>query len=440
MNAIILTIDRLRASALGAYGNTWFETPELDRLASESFACDQALIDSPHLASLLRSCLSGMHAVRSDSAEAENLNIATLADQLRGRATRSTWISDETDSSLDDLADSFDEKIVLAENRREENTEQPVAETIEATHQARLWATVSNWLAQQDAPPDPNDEGDNSGPFLLWVHAQGMAGPWDAPLELRNSLVEEDDPEPLQDAIAPNRILPDDFDPDEVHSAACAYAGQIMALDACLGALFDQLRNSDLLQDTMIVLLGLRGFPLGEHRRLGPNDEPLYEELVHVPCLFRMPDGVGSLSRSQNLFQPSDLFATLADWFTMKPLADKSQGQSWLPRIRGEASPSDSQRKLALIQGNDSQRALRTNVWYLLQGSSSPESDLDSEKTVHTNSADHTLELFVKPDDRMEQNEIAARCGDVADSLTSTLNELEHRLRAGEPTDTIEII
>ena len=42
MNAICLVIDRLHAGYVGAYGNTWIETPAMNRLASQSFLLDQA--------------------------------------------------------------------------------------------------------------------------------------------------------------------------------------------------------------------------------------------------------------------------------------------------------------------------------------------------------------------------------------------------------------
>ena len=43
MNVVCLVIDRLQAGYVGAYGNTWIETPNLDRLASQSFLLEHAL-------------------------------------------------------------------------------------------------------------------------------------------------------------------------------------------------------------------------------------------------------------------------------------------------------------------------------------------------------------------------------------------------------------
>ena len=48
-SAIILVVDRLGAGHLGPYGNTWVETPALNRLAAESVLFELAITDSPQL-------------------------------------------------------------------------------------------------------------------------------------------------------------------------------------------------------------------------------------------------------------------------------------------------------------------------------------------------------------------------------------------------------
>ena len=62
-NVVVLIVDRLHAGFVGAYGNTWIQTPNLDRLAGDSFLFDRAMIDSPRLESLYRSDWEGRHAL-----------------------------------------------------------------------------------------------------------------------------------------------------------------------------------------------------------------------------------------------------------------------------------------------------------------------------------------------------------------------------------------
>src|SRR5690606_16341857 len=131
---------------------------------------------------------------------------------------------------------------------------------------------------------------------------------------MRNRFAEEDDPEPPKFVEPPNHWLPDQFDPDEPLGIKHAYSGQVVLLDMCLGALLDQLLEGPLAASTALALVSTGGFPLGEHRRIGPCDEALYNEIAQLVFMLRFPDGLGRLARSQSLVQPADLPGTFVDW------------------------------------------------------------------------------------------------------------------------------
>ena len=79
VNAICLLIDGLNAGYLGCYGNASIGTPEFDRLASESFVLDQAILDSP-------TCRALSGVLVGDSCALEP---AALGRELTPRATGS---------------------------------------------------------------------------------------------------------------------------------------------------------------------------------------------------------------------------------------------------------------------------------------------------------------------------------------------------------------
>ena len=103
-NIICLAVDRLRAAALGAYGNTWFETRALDSLASESFVFDHFLIDSPQLPLLYRSYWQGRHALEADPTEG---NGRSGIDVLRESGWMTALMTDEPVVAQLPLAESF---------------------------------------------------------------------------------------------------------------------------------------------------------------------------------------------------------------------------------------------------------------------------------------------------------------------------------------------
>jgi len=241
------------------------------------------------------------------------------------------------------------------------------------------------------------------------VHSRGMAGPWDAPTAMRQQFADEDDPEPPDFVEPPDRVLPADFDPDELLGIVHAYAGQVALIDLCLGMLLDAIEESPQLRDALLVVTSPRGYPLGEHRRIGGDD--LYGELLHLPLFVRVP-GCQESIRCQQLTQPSDLYATLAQWLELPADNEPASARSLLPVLLGETRPTQS---LALAKSSN-QRAIRSPAWFLR------ESIVEGQTR---------RELFAKPDDRWEVNEVASRCGDVAEQLAAAADQFEQAAATG---------
>ncbi len=397
MNAICLIVDRLQSGYLGAYGNTWVHTPHLDRLAAESFVFDQALVDSPRLGPLYRSLWHGWHAIRRRDPEPDR---PALADLLGEAGVYNALLCDEAEVIRHGLAESFDEVTPI-----DPPFEPCVAASIDQTHLARGFAQMIDWL--EGAPR----------PHLLWCHLSGLGGPWDAPIDLRESFRLEGDPPPYSGHEAPSRRLEAEFDPDELLAYCHAYAGQVAVLDTCVGALLEFLHESPLGAETLLVLMGARGFPLGEHGRVGPCDEPLHGEVVHVPLMMRLPDGQGATARTAALVEPSDLWSTLLAWWRVAP-PEAPTARDLLPLVREEV---DALRDRLLLIDEGFQQAIRTPAWYL-RASGSIEDGSE-------------IKLYVKPDDRWEVNNVADRCHDVVDKLRRAFETAGQALQAGRATD-----
>jgi arylsulfatase A-like enzyme len=391
MNSICLILDRLHAGYVGAYGNTWIETPELDRLASQSFLFDQCLVDSPRLEALYRSYWQGWHAMLGDPPD----DRPALIRPLRDRGIRTILLTDETQVAAHPLAEHFDELVGI-----DPPPAAKLARTMDRTHLARCFAQLIDVL---DSTAEP---------FFLWAHFTALGAVWDAPLALREQYVEEDDPQPHQSAEVPCRMLPKDYDPDDLLGVSQAYAGQVSLLDACLGALLEFLEERSLGSSTLLALMSARGFPLGEHGRIGPCDDALHGPLVHVPFLLRWPDARGAGVRTQALVEPADLWATLADFFQVADLPASPSGRSLLPVVADESLVL---RDRLCIAGTASEQAIRTPAWYL-RSTPAPE-------------------LYAKPDDRWEVNNVTDRCLEIAEAHLAALREFPQALREGKIGD-----
>ena len=385
MNVICLVIDRLHAGYLGAYGNTWVETPSLDRLAAEAFLFDQFLIDTPELDQLYRSYWQGRHVFRGQDG-ADDLR-PTLPTLLRQAGLTPTLLTDEPKVAHHELAQQFDGVVEIDPPYAVE-----LADSMDRTHLAEFFARTVDWLESAD------------GPFFLWCHAQGLGGGWDAPLEFRARYSDVDDPQPRDSAAVPCRILEDNYDPDELLVISQAYAGQVSLLDTCVGGLLEFLQAGSPGEETLLILLSSRGFPLGEHRLVGSCGQALNGELVQVPLMIRFPDRLGAAARTQSLTHPPDLWATVLDYVGNKN-AGPPEAESLIPTITGETTLS---RDRLTVAGPRGQKAIRTPAWYLYDG-------------PHP-------ELYGKPDDRWEVNNVADRYPGLVDSLRQALKQFEQSL------------
>jgi hypothetical protein len=317
---------------------------------------------------------------------------ATLPEALARAGIEPTLMSDDPAVLGHPLAHRFARVIALDPPRSA-----ALADEIETTHLARCFSQIIDWL-----------EGARE-PFCLWVHLGSLGAVWDGPLEFRTRYADEEDPAPPDAATVPSRMLEKNFDPDELLGYSQSYAGQVTLLDICLGALLEQLDGSPSGEPTLLALASARGFPLGEHRRVGDCDEALYSELVHVPLLLRLPGGRGAGARTQALLQPGDLPATLGELLSLTDLALPLTAKSLLPLVDEEAPwPRD---RLCLVNGRGD-RAVRTPAWHFLDG--------------------EPAELFASPDDRWDFNDVADRCQDLIEPLRAAHEQYCQAFKSGE--------
>jgi Sulfatase len=383
-NAIILVVDHLGSGFLGPYGNTWVETQNCNRLASEGLLSEFAVSDSPELETVYRSYWTGRHAMDRRPTE------ETLPETAAKVGMKSILLTDEPRVADHPLAAGFVERILLPA----EAAVGPAME-IEETQIARLTQAALEVLSRQREP------------YLLWIHSRGMSGPWDAPLIYRNAFRDEDDPQPGNFTAPPLIQGVGPFDPDELLRYVHAYAGQVTVMDLCLGALLDAVEEHRMASDTLFAFTSPRGYPLGEHGQVGPVEDALYGEVLNVPLILRLPRKCGALLRTQELIQPGDLHDVLrAQLVPGSPslLRDIAEGRDHPPRDIA----------CAVVRG---ERAIRTPAWFL--------------REVQKGGDEPKVELFAKSDDRWEVNEVASRAAAVTEELRTALAAFQQAARDG---------
>src|ERR1700693_6310740 len=169
MNAIVLTFDRLPLSFLAGYGNHWIETPNFDRLASQSATFHQHFCESLTLDTVRHAWWSGCYESRRNRQPRPADLLPTL---LAARDVTVRLVLEkggEAHGSADELSRLFPDCTSLVSGTDgldvpPDNT--PFLRTVaRALRDLRLLRTSRR------------------EPWLLWIKSRGVPTPWLPPAE-----------------------------------------------------------------------------------------------------------------------------------------------------------------------------------------------------------------------------------------------------------------
>ncbi len=385
-SSILLIADGLRPSMLGPYGNTWFDTVYVNQLASESLLFEQAITDTPDGPDALAGILHGQHCLDQPGLT-RNPHLANCAG-MTGVESVLVTAAPEKNFGASDVFDRVIE-VELPKDRG-------LATEIAGTQLATFFAAAVD-LVQQ-----------TSQPTFLVLDCPGFFTAWDAPYSYRLELAEEDDPDPTKIVDRPNQQFnAATDDPDQLLDCQMAYGGQVMLFDQLLGILLGEIDRSGWARQALFSLTATRGYPLGEHGVVGFYRQILHAESVHVPLMIRWPAGLEICGRSQRLVQPGSLYSLFRAWHSN---SDDSSDAESIPTMFPEICQSDwmpDQAGTAVISKcnciESEKFAIQTHSWKYMAGSA--------------------RQLFVKPDDQWEFNDVAELCPQIAGSLQV---QLEH--------------
>ncbi len=380
MKVVVIVARGLQVSALSCYGNPWIDAPALDALAAEGVVFDQHFADAVDPVEVRRVWRSGRYVGLG----------ADLLASLRQRGITSHLLVDASRPGPPP-GNGWD-RVEVIESRENE----PPLETMLTAVQTAL-----DDLKQRDD-------------WLLWIEFATLLQPWEPPPEYQTPYFEDEpDPEDVEEEEeTPQEAMhreppqpltevvygPIDRDDDELfvrlHSS---YAAALTYFDGGVGRILDHL--DDTLDQTLIVVTTDVGQALGEHGVVGVHD--VHEENVHLPLLLRLPGADAAGQRIAALTQTVDLAPTLADVFEV-PLPD-AQGFTLLPLIYGDV---EKVRDFACAWLPNA-ACLRTAEWAFVL----PQLD----------GVEQAPQLFVKPDDRGEVNNVSAHHLEQAEELESQL-------------------
>jgi choline-sulfatase len=306
LSVLLVTIDTLRADALGCYGNAHSQTPWIDRLAAAGVRFEEAqahnVVTLPAHANILSGRLPLAHGVRDNAGFRLPADVDTLATLLSRQGYRTgAFVSAFTLDSrfgLDRGFDVYDDAFASGAV--------PVAFELPERAAVDTVAAARRWIDAADARP-----------FFAWVHLYDPHAPY-APGE------------PFASRFASDR-----------------YLGEVAATDAALEPLLAPLLARGAEGRTLVVLTADHGESLGEH---GERTHGIfaYEATLRVPLIAYSP----RLLRPrvvEGRVQHVDLLPTILDALAL-PEPDGLPGRSLLPVAKG-APPREAAAYFEALSG-----------------------------------------------------------------------------------------
>jgi arylsulfatase A-like enzyme len=307
-DVLLITIDTLRADALGAYGATDTLTPNIDHLAEKGVVYEAATTPMPLTQPAHASILSGLypdqHGVLTNHQVLPD-TVVTLAEMLRDAGYQTGGFTGvrflNRKAGLAQGFDAFNGPVKKRAPRAKEVIDRAIA-----------------WL--RGADPE--------APLLLWVHAYDPHQPYNPPRNHRRNVdpnMEERFPDIRWKVL--NRVAQEnnaDVPADVYRLALDYYRSEVEYTDFWVGRLlnnFDRMRPS---RRSLVVLTSDHG-ECFENGFYFEHADCLNEEALKVPLIVRYPARAGAGARVGRRVSNLDIAPTVLQELSM-PLPENLAG------------------------------------------------------------------------------------------------------------------
>lgn len=114
---------------------------------------------------------------------------------------------------------------------------------------------------------------------------------WDAPQKYLDLYVDKNyaGKRAIQPAYTPKLEY---LSKDELKFMRASYAGDVSLCDHWFGYFIEELKNMELYEDSLIMLISDHGHSIGEHNALGKIPLFMYPELIDIPFMIKPPGGL----------------------------------------------------------------------------------------------------------------------------------------------------
>lgn len=305
-NVVIVSIDTLRADHLGLYGYDRDTSPRLDRIAEQAITFERARaprgLTWPSLVSMFTSLYPKSSNVR--------LNGDLLADNIPTLASVLEASGYATAAFIGNACGIFTRNF----------------DTNFCGEDADVHQKALAWIKRQD-----------DAPFLLWIHYKAPHEEYLPPAQYDRFTQpayqgEANGGRDYLDGITVSGKVPS---PEDLAHVVGLYDGEVLYSDAMMGEIWDALSTRGFIDDTIFVFTADHGEELLQHNNYFYHSCSIYEAVLHIPLVIRLPDRNRGGTRIPELVENIDIAPTLLDLLGVdRP--DGFEGQTMRKLVNGE--------------------------------------------------------------------------------------------------------
>lgn len=438
---LLITIDCLRADHVGFMGYQRPTTPNLDRLAKEAVVFTKVFATGPRTPESFPGILTSTYPLMHDGACRLTDRHTSIAEVLRkngyvtGAVHSNPFLSRECGydrgfTVFDDSTPRLSQVYQLGQRAGTLFTEE--------TRVYRWFRALYRWLRKKAihrdldkrAEPYLDSEwinkramkhmAESTGKSFFWLHYMDPHLPY-LPHESALRLFRDNIPSRAESQSLMSRVRwsPDSLSRSERQLLLDSYDAEIRVVDHHIGELLDHLQAIGLYDQLLIVVTADHGEEFGEHggfshatwatdTKDGRSVVKLYDELLHVPLLVRLPEHRWAGLRCSHLTSLVDLAPTILDILSLDRPAGWV-GRSLLPVVDEEEPGRYFVLSEYMVKRADSRAPLvacRTEKW----------------KYIHEGVFGRH-ELYELQDDPQERINLIRNRTDVAEDLASIVSK-----------------
>lgn len=386
LNIVLVVADTLRTAYLGAYGNDWIQTPNIDRFAGESLRFTHAHPECLPTIPTRRTLHTGRRAFPFNDYKPvpwDNVYLpgwqpmsseeGTIAEALVQNGYHTGFFADIPHYFVPGMnftrgfqqwqfirgqaedrykSTAHADPALLSRYRGSKDRIKAHLVNVQPERSEELWTTGRTFRAAMEFL----QQNHSNEPFYLYIDSFTPHETWEAPLHYYDLYGSRAEREPIWLTV-PYGPIGDNAELEaSLPSLKANYAGMVTMVDAWFGKLLNTIDRQGLRDNTLVIFLSDHGTNFAENPEqvVGKPADYMYPGTMDIPLMVRHPEGNSAGQVSAELVYTLDVPATIMAATGVQPIGE-IEGQNLLQLAAGIGG-FESREYLTCRYGN--------SVWY----------------------------------------------------------------------------